>query len=428
MITLSIKPLYLLNGQAPQDGNHLGKAKIGQTCTTRYDCQSGPGLLTSEVCIDGFCTCSSTARLRLDEYSFAPECDSLLHETSMNCSDSHSSALEECPPNSKCRGGEGCRCNDGFEFVGTDCIKVVYQKVLERCHFYENGFLFSSTFLPNITSGKCIPEADFLRANDLAKYIALHGEYCQSSSHCLEGLECRNYECSCPSPCTYKKDLQACDCGEFVVSSTGPIVVGILGGLLIIIFWTWRIRTTWRRHAKKQASQNDAHAPPSVQRGAPSYPLAPVTSVVPAGSLLSQKEEGLGITPDQIDIGKIPESYPLLPPAQPIGFQIPASSQDFLSNTYDDVFLPDVSAPPAEALRGPSAPILPPPPYTATSYNQPYAPSFSPPYPHPDMASHPPSSLPPSYPPQYMPPPNPPTSMPPSYPSASSSTPYPLNP
>lgn len=58
-------------------------------------------------------------------------CNSLYFtETSMNCSDSHSSALEECPPNSKCRGGEGCRCNDGFEFVGTDCIKGKCDKLL----------------------------------------------------------------------------------------------------------------------------------------------------------------------------------------------------------------------------------------------------------------------------------------------------------
>lgn len=48
------------------------------------------------------------------------------------------------------------------------------------------------------------------------------------------------------SPCTYKKELQVCDCGESG-SSTGPLLVGILGGLIIIGFWTWTIRATWRR-------------------------------------------------------------------------------------------------------------------------------------------------------------------------------------
>lgn len=435
--------------------------KFGQKCSVDYDCKSGYAFLTEEICTDGFCTCSSNARLHLDEYSLVPECDSLLHINTKYCSN----GLRKCPPNSECQGREGCHCLDGYEFVGLNCLKVVYQKVLERCHvqndqayacdFNQHSFcgerkcVCFDNFLPNITSGQCEPEVDFVRASNLTRYIALHGEYCKSGSHCIEGLECRNYACACPSPCTYKKELQVCDCGESG-SSTGPLLVGILGGLIIIGFWTWTIRATWRRHAKKQESEDDTPAPPSVQRSTASYPLNPVTSSAPAAPLLSQKVEGTVITPDEIDIGKMPEnpaeSYPLVPPAQSLGFQIPANSQyppsqGFPSNTYNNAYLPDVSAPLAETPGDPSVPscppILPPPPYSATSYNPPYAPSFSPPsYPPPDMASHspsdmasqPPSSLPPSYPPQYMPSPNPPTSMPPSYPSSSSSTPYPLNP
>ncbi|XP_063604932.1 adhesive plaque matrix protein-like isoform X2 [Penaeus indicus] len=480
------------------------ETRIGQKCSTRYDCVSGPGTLTSEVCTDDFCTCSSTAVLQLDEYSFAPECDTFLYLKTAHCSNTHTIGVKECPPNSKCLKTGRCHCNDGYEFVGSNCVKVLYQKVMEPCHI-QNGSAYVcdlnqhsfcgekkcvcfDTYLPNIKSGRCEPEADFLRDNNLTKYVVLHGEYCKKTSHCTEGLECRNYACSCPSPCIYKKDMLACDCGESV-SSTGPLLVGILGGLIIIIFWTWTIRNTWRRHTKKRVYQDNAPAAPSVEPSTASYPLAPVTSSGPTAPLLSQEKEDTMVTPDETDFGKIPaESYPLVPPAQPfqspansqypssqgfpsnayndapaapfvqpstasyplapvtsseptapllsqekegtgvtpdetdfgkipakpaepptqpLGFQTPAnsqypSSQGFPSNAYNDAYLPDVSAPPAEASADPSAPlwppILPPPPYSATTHNPPYAPSSSPP-PYPaDMPAHPPSSLPPSYP------------------------------
>ncbi|XP_063604922.1 uncharacterized protein LOC134780241 isoform X3 [Penaeus indicus] len=169
--------------------------------------------------------------------------------------------LEDCPPNSKCLGVIGCRCVNGYVFVGAECQKVFYQKVLEPCNI-QNGSVYVcddkqhsfcaekkcvcfATFLPNVTSGRCEPEADFLLASNLTKYIVLHGEYCNSKSHCVEGLECSKHECSCPSTCIYKKEIQACDCGA-TGPSTGPIIVGILGGLLIIAFWSWTIRITWK--------------------------------------------------------------------------------------------------------------------------------------------------------------------------------------
>ncbi|XP_063604937.1 protein ALEX-like isoform X2 [Penaeus indicus] len=331
----------------------------------------------------------------------------------------------KCPPNSKCLSDKGCQCDDGYEFVGTDCRKVLYQKVMEPCHI-QNGSAYVcdlnqhsfcgekkcvcfDAFLPNITSGRCEPEADFLLASNLTKYTVLHGEYCNSKSHCIEGLECSKYACSCPSPCIYKKEMQVCDCGAS--SSTGPLIVGILGGLSIIAFWSCTIRSTWRRHTQKQAYQEDEPAPPSVEPSTSSYPLAPVTSSVPAAPHLSQEELGTGITPDEINNGKIlarpAESYPLAPPAQPLGFQSPAnsqypSSQGSPSNAYNDAYLANVSGDPS----APSCPPSLPPPYSATTYNPPYAPSSSPP-PYPaDTPSHPPPSMPPS----------------------SSSAPYPLNP
>ncbi|XP_063604939.1 uncharacterized protein LOC134780250 isoform X2 [Penaeus indicus] len=301
----------------------------------------------------------------------------------------------KCPPNSKCKDEEGCQCKDGYEFVGLNCIKAVNKKVMEPCyqrysiayvcdhkqHSYcgERKCVCFDAFLPNVTSGRCEPEADFLRASNLTKYIVLHGEYCYSNSNCIEGLECSKHACSCPSPCVYKKGMQVCDCGAS--TSIGPILVGILGGLLIIAFWSWTITITWRRHTKKQAYQ-DASAPPSVQRSTASYPLAPVTSSVPAAPLLSQEE--------------------------PLGFQSPAksqysSSQGFPSNAYNDAYLPNVSGYPSAPSYPPT---LPPPPYSATTYDPPYAPSsLPPPYPA-DIPSHPPPSMPPS----------------------SSSAPYPLNP
>ncbi|XP_047478691.1 uncharacterized protein LOC125031787 [Penaeus chinensis] len=388
-------------------------AKFGQKCLTKYDCSSFT--FNSEDCTDGFCNCSSLSRLRFEEYSLSPDCSSILYLKTRYCE----GLSVKCPPNSKCLDNEGCRCDDGYEFVGTDCLKVLYQKVMEPCHikngsayvcdFNQHSFcgekkcVCFDSFLPNITSGQCEPEADFLRASNLTKYTALHGEYCKSKSQCIEGLECFQYKCSCPSPCNYKKEMQVCDCGASE-SSTGPLLVGLLGGLLIIAFWSWKIRNTWRRHTQKQAYQDDETAP--VQPSTTSYPLAPVTSSVPAASLLSQEELGTGI-----DNRKIPanptESYPLAPPAQPLGFQSPAnsqypSSQGFPSNAH----LPDVSGDPSAS----SIPPILPPPYSATTYNPPYAPSSSPPpYPPADMPSHPPPSMPPPYP-------------------SSSSAPYPLNP
>ncbi|XP_037775486.1 uncharacterized protein LOC119572444 [Penaeus monodon] len=392
------------------------------------------GILKSKNYRVGFFACSSRSSSHFDEYSLALGCSSILHIKTRYCSNRHTSTLKKCPPNSRCS-DKGCQCDEGYAFVGTDCRKVVYQKVMEPCYL-RNGSAYLcdpkehsfcgekkcvcfDTFLPNITSGRCDPEADFLRASNLTKYIALHGDYCKSKSHCIEGLECYKYTCSCPSPCKYKKSMEVCDCGASGVS-TGPLLVGILGGLLIMAFWICKIRSTWRSHIEKQAYQNDAPALQSITPSTASYPLAPVTSSVPAAPLSSQEEEGSGITPDEIDIGKIPakpaESYPL---AQPLGFQSPANSQyplsqGFASNPYNNAYLPDVSAPPAEASVDPSAPlcppILPPPPYSAPTYNPPYAPSTSPP-PYPaDKPSQPPPS------------------MPPPYPSSSSSTPYPLNP
>ncbi|XP_063604921.1 uncharacterized protein LOC134780241 isoform X2 [Penaeus indicus] len=292
---------------------------------------------------------------------------------------------------------------------------VFYQKVLEPCNI-QNGSVYVcddkqhsfcaekkcvcfATFLPNVTSGRCEPEADFLLASNLTKYIVLHGEYCNSKSHCVEGLECSKHECSCPSTCIYKKEIQACDCGA-TGPSTGPIIVGILGGLLIIAFWSWTIRITWKRHTKKQVYQDDASAPPSSQQSTALYPLARVTFDVPVAPPVSQEQEGTGITPDEIPA----ECYPLVPPAQPLGFQSPAnsqysSSQGFPSNAYNDAYLANVSGDPS----------APPPPYSAITHYPPYAPSsLPPPYPA-DTPSHPPPSIPPSY-------------------SSLSSVPYPLNP
>ncbi|XP_063604935.1 uncharacterized protein LOC134780248 [Penaeus indicus] len=115
------------------------ETKYGQTCSTGSECR--PGIWILEDCTDGLCVCSKRTRFRFDEHSLVPECSFALHSKTRHCSDRLTSALEECPPNSKCLDRKGCYCDDGYEFVGTDCQKVLYQKVMEPCHI-QNGSIY----------------------------------------------------------------------------------------------------------------------------------------------------------------------------------------------------------------------------------------------------------------------------------------------
>ncbi|XP_042882073.1 sine oculis-binding protein homolog [Penaeus japonicus] len=460
---------------------------IGKKCNTDYECdKSYIGSLRNEFCRNGFCTCSKNSRLELNKYSLNHGCNNLFHVNTLLCSSRILRKPGNCPANMKCN-ITGCFCDDGLLLVDSTCKKVIYQKVLEPCKIKDdeayacdlNQHSFCGakkcvcfdTFLPNKTSGECEPEEHFLRATNSRKYQVLPGEYCKTSSHCIEGLECRDYACTCPSSCIYKKEMQVCDCGK-TETSIAPILVGVGGGLVIVVFWYLHIKKTYKRFKKKQATRIHVPASPSLQPDSSSYPLNPITASAPAQGLLSQNEDDAGITPKETENGKMPatsaESYPLGPPAQPLGFQSPAYSphptsqgEGFPSNTYNGSHLPDVSAPPIEASGDPSALSYPlsPPPYSAVAYDPPSLPSSDPsfvpsPYPPSSFPPPDPSSVPSPYPPSSFPPPDPssvpspyppssmspsypistasspypPSSLPPPYPPSSSSTPYPHNP
>ncbi|XP_068224977.1 uncharacterized protein [Palaemon carinicauda] len=86
---------------------------------------------------------------------------------------------------------------------------------------------------------------NYVEMYNLSEYRVRPNEYCKKTDHCLEGLECKDYQCQCPSPCTYNKAQEVCDCGGIEKPSvTGPIIVGIILGLLISCSWCYRIYAT----------------------------------------------------------------------------------------------------------------------------------------------------------------------------------------
>lgn len=68
-----------------------------------------------------------------------------------HCSNIHTSGLEECPPYSKCLGAKGCHCDDGYVFVGSNCMKGKDNKLL-RC--YSSASKINTLFcwsIPNLS-------------------------------------------------------------------------------------------------------------------------------------------------------------------------------------------------------------------------------------------------------------------------------------
>ncbi|XP_071525607.1 uncharacterized protein [Panulirus ornatus] len=58
---------------------------------------------------------------------------------------------------------------------------------------------------------------------------------------------CSSCICRCQGPCVYVEKHLVCDCGESMNPLTGPIVCGLVLGLLIVMFWCTRTYYTYDR-------------------------------------------------------------------------------------------------------------------------------------------------------------------------------------
>lgn len=360
------------------------KTDIGQKCTLNSDCNNYFG---EERCRDGWCNCSS---IQYSESSLAPECDPLIMLTARFCS-----SLLNCPDHSRCEEGEGCVCDEGYIKVASACKQRVFQEVLQPC-YSENGTVYIcdlsqhsicsggkcicfDTFLPNTTSGLCEPEKEFLSATNLSEYRVTPGKYCKYDSHCIEGLECRDNLCSCPSSCKYKKEKEICDCGESE-TPVGPICVGIFSGILIIGFWITTINRTIDSHKQKQSIQQVEESA-SEQSTPRAYPLTPVASSAPTETAAAQNTGGTEVTSEEKEADQLPAKSSALfpinpltpPPPQPLGFQDPA-----LNPAAAPPCPPYSFNTPEAPSFAPTAPNEPPPPYSLYPSNDQSLPSHTP--------------------------------------------------
>ncbi|KAK7082101.1 hypothetical protein SK128_020124 [Halocaridina rubra] len=255
---------------------------IGKSCSRNSSCSSY--LDNSLKCMDGICKCPPTIELKHSSYDLSPICDetfSALTGMFSNCKKKPSRCTEneECidfkSPYHFLKDHGRCSCKEGHIRVGSDCLKVNHQKVLEPCYVIKDGPLRScdlsaksyckqrkcicfETFFANTTSGSCEPMSQYIIKYNLTSYQVKPGEYCTENHHCISGLTCKDFKCNCPEECPYKEEEEICDCGLEPISEQGtdadifgPVFVGIFLGILIIVFWCRRIRKTIEKRKKK---------------------------------------------------------------------------------------------------------------------------------------------------------------------------------
>ncbi|XP_068249955.1 uncharacterized protein [Palaemon carinicauda] len=243
-----------------------------------------------------------------------------------------------------------CMCNPGFLRINSDCREASHQKVLESCYIPENGTVkscdvdessvcnngkcvcFESHFA-NVTSKKCEPKADYMKAHNLTEYRVRPGEYCLKESDCISGLECSNYQCDCPWPCSYNKTAEICDCGVIEkrqVEITGPAIVGVLLGLCICAFWFCMIKITITKYAKKKNVSLIEVTP--AEEPHPTLALQPMSprnkNVENATSGEVTAPTGIPEKPPSLPVESNSEINTYIPPPQPsqYSFSIPGVS------------------------------------------------------------------------------------------------------
>ncbi|CAL4084189.1 unnamed protein product, partial [Meganyctiphanes norvegica] len=132
-------------------------------------------------------------------------------------------------------------------------------------------------FYPVESNRTCESKQSFAEANNLTSYKVMPGDYCYNDDDCITGLDCFKNVCACPYPCTYDNKTITCDCGEVsAVEGAAPaILVGVLGGFVIIIFWFRMIKKTIGKKNKKSEfssfHEDGTSDPPTYT--APSYGL-----------------------------------------------------------------------------------------------------------------------------------------------------------
>ncbi|XP_042227298.1 uncharacterized protein LOC121869786 isoform X2 [Homarus americanus] len=224
-------------------------------CDVGDDCTGGGGFSCSfrEKCVDGNCLCKEKLDLEYNKDTLTPSCNVKFGFRNPQ------KVLAACNPKS----------SNG----------VINSCDIEEYSLCENGLCICfAGYFANTTSGKCERQSSYLKAYGLTEYRVKPGEYCKDDGQCIPGLVCKSFKCSCPGSCSYNSKRESCDCGE-VDTPNGPIIVGVIFGFIIIVFWIWRIKKTAETLKKKKATQfstvlsNDDESPSQT-----SYPLRSVQS------------------------------------------------------------------------------------------------------------------------------------------------------
>ncbi|XP_047478420.1 uncharacterized protein LOC125031580 [Penaeus chinensis] len=275
-----------------------------------------------------------------------------------------------CGRNSKCI-NHRCVCDEGYYWVTSACRKVQVQPVMGPCR--ETSLALWSTqaiwlcddrkhsvcinkicvcvkgYVPN-SDGLCKPQESYMKNYSLSEYRVKPGEYCRDSANCIEGLECEEFKCRCPTDCSYDQRKEACDCGK-VDLEMGPVLLGGFLGLLVILFWCRRIKRTIRKHKEMmRPTDNNEYVPPS-------YALSPVHSSIQTETSVdgtaSPASRTAG-TPIPEDTGTSATSY-LNPPRAPNNPLKPESDKP-------PSYMEMISSPPPSYIEVISSPLYNPDP------------------------------------------------------------------
>lgn len=309
------------------------KGEVGAVCNKSTDCGVGVD------CIQGTCNCSE---IWYAGNSLTPVCRSWLYERL--CTKDN-----ECGEDAKCTSVK-CECNAGFYRINASCRRVRLQRLMEPCKInlrgvgtalcdikkhslcIENTCVCARGYIAN-EHGQCELKDSYLLRMEMSEYRVRPGEYCRENTDCIEGLECKGFECKCPSGCFYIASKMACDCGE-VDSQVAPIVTGILLGMINIFFWLWAIKRTIVKHKEKikRLSYSTAINNDDVSS---SHPLSPVqSSVQTAGGTGSLSSTRVG-TPVQDSGTSRPYSINPLTAVNPASDDPPSYEEVISSPLYN---------------------------------------------------------------------------------------------
>lgn len=330
--------------------------ELGAACYSLTDCT------TDADCIHGICNCTEIWYIG---NSLTPICRSWQYEKL--CTKD-----EECWENAKCISVK-CECNEGFYRINSSCRKVKLQGVMKQCKInlngadtemcdinkhsicIENTCVCTKGYIPN-KYGQCESKESYLTRTRMTEYRVTPGEYCREDTDCIEGLECKSFECTCPSGCKHVARNMACDCGD-VETEVAPIIVGVLLGVINISFWFWAIRRTIVKHKEKMkrlsyhtAINDDVSA---------SHPLSPVqSSDQTVAGFVSPSSRTAG-TPIREDRGTS-RPYSINPPTAPNN---PVNLASDNPPSYEEVISSPLYKPKPSSLQ--NAPD--PPPYIPLS-------------------------------------------------------------